>query len=448
MTSNEQFNSAKFWETRYQKGGNSGAGSYGRLCDYKAKYINDTVRAYKIDTVIEFGCGDSNQCSTFEFEHYTGVDVSEYALNLCKNRFSDKKNWNFYNLNTLSVSPHDLSMSLDVIYHLIEDEVYEKYMNDLFNHAKKYVLIYASDFEGSKAQNQKHVKHRNFSKWIKDNKPDWHLIESPEQPFKYADGKSAKNHSFASFKLFVHKDFKQTIRAHMATYPARSEVLKDAVENILKQIDHLYIVLNEYTEIPSFLLNEPKITAVIPERDLKDVGKFYFQPNPDDIVLMVDDDLIYDKKYVEESVRQARLIGLDNHVFGYHCTIYTNQNIKTVKEKKVYPFARAYPSAMYVNQIGTGTAVALGKNIPLFSYMESSQKFVDVRFAKWAFEQNINLVRLARRFGFIKPAEIQHPNSIPIYKQFTRNSPQCVINEINTFAGKSLISGQVIDLSF
>ena len=27
----------KIWETRYSEGGNSGFGSYGKLCNYKAK---------------------------------------------------------------------------------------------------------------------------------------------------------------------------------------------------------------------------------------------------------------------------------------------------------------------------------------------------------------------------------------------------------------------------
>lgn len=37
-------------------------------------------------------------------------------------------------------------MSLDVIYHLIEDEIYNKYMNNLFMAAEKYVFIYSSNF--------------------------------------------------------------------------------------------------------------------------------------------------------------------------------------------------------------------------------------------------------------------------------------------------------------
>ena len=39
----------------------------------------------------------------------------------------------------------DLSLSLDVIYHLVEDDVFEYYMRTLFEASNGYVIIYASD---------------------------------------------------------------------------------------------------------------------------------------------------------------------------------------------------------------------------------------------------------------------------------------------------------------
>ena len=35
--------SAAYWEERYRRGGNSGAGSYGKLAEFKAEVINDFV---------------------------------------------------------------------------------------------------------------------------------------------------------------------------------------------------------------------------------------------------------------------------------------------------------------------------------------------------------------------------------------------------------------------
>lgn len=38
------FDSKRYWISRYQKGGTSGKGSYGRMAEYKAGVINDLVR--------------------------------------------------------------------------------------------------------------------------------------------------------------------------------------------------------------------------------------------------------------------------------------------------------------------------------------------------------------------------------------------------------------------
>ena len=50
--------SGSYWEERYARGGNSGAGSYNRLAEFKAEYLNRFVSEHEIKTVIEFGSGD------------------------------------------------------------------------------------------------------------------------------------------------------------------------------------------------------------------------------------------------------------------------------------------------------------------------------------------------------------------------------------------------------
>ena len=58
-------NTLSYWENRYKNNGNSGAGSYGRLAEFKADVINNFIAENKITSVIEFGCGDGNQLSLF-----------------------------------------------------------------------------------------------------------------------------------------------------------------------------------------------------------------------------------------------------------------------------------------------------------------------------------------------------------------------------------------------
>src|ERR1700678_128595 len=81
------FRSAEYWENRYRTGGNSGVGSYGKLATFKARFINDFIRAHQIKRLLDLGCGDGNQAGFLEVENYLGFDVSPSAVQRCRDRF-------------------------------------------------------------------------------------------------------------------------------------------------------------------------------------------------------------------------------------------------------------------------------------------------------------------------------------------------------------------------
>jgi len=172
-----------YWERRYRKMGNSGIGSYGASALYKSTIINEFVLEYSIKRVIDFGCGDGNQLTFFNVPCYLGIDVSMTAIRLCKQRFKNdpSKQFFFYGssqINAITKEFHaDLSISLDVVFHLVEDDVFEKYMKDLFTASSRFVIIYAWDVDG---EVNFHVRHRNFSKWIKDHITNFSLKEVRE----------------------------------------------------------------------------------------------------------------------------------------------------------------------------------------------------------------------------------------------------------------------------
>jgi hypothetical protein len=175
------------WENRYKAEGNSGAGSYGVLCDYKTKFINNFIIENKCKNVIEFGSGDGNQMSYFKVEKYTGVDISEHIINICKNKYKHLVNKFFLtydeyytNTDTMS-SKYDLSLSLDVIYHLVDDDIYEKYMNDLFNSSNKFVIIYSSNHQ--EKYNGSHVYPRKFTDYVDLNFPRAKLLYHEPNPY-------------------------------------------------------------------------------------------------------------------------------------------------------------------------------------------------------------------------------------------------------------------------
>ena len=171
-----KINMENFWEIRYKSGGNSGSDSYGESADHKASVINNYINKFGIKTVSDFGCGDGNQISLLNgFEEYMGYDISSYALYLCHEKFKGNKKMNFCSL--ISDLPQaDLCLSLDVIYHIISQEEYEKYMTILFNKSNRFVLIFSSNHSNNN-HDATHIFHRKFTNWIDENRKDFKLIE-------------------------------------------------------------------------------------------------------------------------------------------------------------------------------------------------------------------------------------------------------------------------------
>jgi cyclopropane fatty-acyl-phospholipid synthase-like methyltransferase len=202
------FNSASYWEDRYKMGGNSGAGSYNKFADFKASVLNNAISEFEINQVIEFGCGDGNQLAKLSIPSYIGLDVSETILKHCIIKFNNDKTKSFfiYNGNAF-VDNHDIflsdaAISIDVIFHLVEYNVFKKYLTDLFSCAKKLVIIYSADLDYP--QKTEHEFYRKFTSYININFPEWKLdkvIKNKYIPndFDDADG------SLADFFFYTRK---------------------------------------------------------------------------------------------------------------------------------------------------------------------------------------------------------------------------------------------------
>jgi predicted O-methyltransferase YrrM len=196
------FNSKNYWETRYQKGGNSGAGSYNNLALFKADIINNFINTNKIKTIIDYGVGDGNQLKLINTKDkiYTGLDISPTIITKCQEIFKDDASKFFRVDNDTNNIKAELVLSCDVIYHLIEDNVYEKYMNKLFDMAEKYVIIYAKNEDIHHAT---HVKFRRFSNYINKYLLNWKLIDHIENRYPQLEiGKDNETTSPSDFYIY------------------------------------------------------------------------------------------------------------------------------------------------------------------------------------------------------------------------------------------------------
>ncbi len=194
------FDVQKYWQQRYKQGGTSGSGSYGRLAIFKAKILNQFVKNNNIQSVIEFGCGDGNQLSLSDYPLYKGFDISEEAVNICKFKFN-------HDLSKIFKTEYngekcELGISLDVLFHLVDQEDWEKYIRQLFAASTKYVIIYSCNENAIKGKVYGiHYYPRIFTSFIYREFPDFKFERMICNEYPY-DESNPDNTSTSNFYIW------------------------------------------------------------------------------------------------------------------------------------------------------------------------------------------------------------------------------------------------------
>lgn len=174
--------SGRYWELRYRLGGTSGAGSYGAEAEYKAAFLNAFFQDNAISEVIDFGCGDGNQAAQLELDSYLGFDVSEAAVAKCRERFAGRAGRRFAHISEYRGESIQCAMSLDVLYHIVEQDEFEAYLRRLFSAGRDWVIVYAADVDEVQTPRGRHVYRRRFTPWVDTQAPGFSLVASPPRP--------------------------------------------------------------------------------------------------------------------------------------------------------------------------------------------------------------------------------------------------------------------------
>ena len=199
---------SKYWDSRYESGGDSGMGSFGKLAEYKANFLNRFVEKNVINSIVEIGCGDGNQLKLYRFPAYLGLDISPTAISKCKAAFSGDKFKKFVEFQSKLgfCAKHrikgDLALSIDVIFHLIIDEHYYTYLDELFSCSNQWVIIYSSNSDD--APPASHVRHRIFVDDIYKRFPGWQLHVTEQNPYPFKG--NSETGSFADFFVFKREE--------------------------------------------------------------------------------------------------------------------------------------------------------------------------------------------------------------------------------------------------
>jgi len=168
----------EYWESRYLAGRrSSGEGSRGAAARHKAAFVNALTDRYRVNRIIDWGCGDGEIAARLKVRRYVGLDVSAAALAICRERVRlPRRAWVYFDgIRAPELPPAGLALSLDVLFHLTEERLYRRHLELLFGSAP-VVCIHSSNHDEA---GEAHVLHREF---LPDVPRGWRCVhEGPDR---------------------------------------------------------------------------------------------------------------------------------------------------------------------------------------------------------------------------------------------------------------------------
>jgi len=157
--------STPYWDRRYATGGTSGAGSRGAEAEEKVAIVQRVIDERGVCSVLDLGCGDGYVASRLRVAEYVGYDPAPSALALCRATMPCRTF-----VGELPDGPFDIVLSLDVMFHLVDDTSYCEHLNALFTRAQNLVFVYSTNHN---ERGRAHVLHRH---WTQDVPLGWQLV--------------------------------------------------------------------------------------------------------------------------------------------------------------------------------------------------------------------------------------------------------------------------------
>jgi len=196
------------------------------------------------------------------------------------------------------------------------------------------------------------------------------------------------------------------VRVGLAAIPDRVEPLKKVIESLLPQADEIFVSLNGFEYVPSFLTHR-KITASLAE-NLGDFQKFDFLDGFDGYYITCDDDIEYGPSFVDTLIdtieRYERKVAV-----GWHGSILKPpfSDYYDGADRDVFTFRSRIQDDKFVDILGTGCLGFHTDTIRPPASIWKRPSMADVFFAIYAREQGVPLVLTAHPANVLKPIKTE-----------------------------------------
>ena len=189
------------------------------------------------------------------------------------------------------------------------------------------------------------------------------------------------------------------VTASLTTIEGREKSLKETVNSLIDQVDRLNIYVHG-TEC-EFKSNK-KIKVVFSDEDHGDLDKFHWIDKVKGWHFVCDDDLIYPKTYVKDSIEFIEKNGKD-HVYSYHGVIpFSLPIISYYQDRYVYPCLGEVNALESVRIASTGALVYYSEEPLKFEYKHLERNMADIHFNIFLSELGKERFVIPHKEGYIK----------------------------------------------
>lgn len=192
----------------------------------------------------------------------------------------------------------------------------------------------------------------------------------------------------------------------IASIPERVEQLEQVINSLIDQVDFIFVYLNNYSYIPSFL-NHEKIQAILGTAyagDIGDAGKFWFADTLHNVYYFsCDDDIIYPPDYVDVTVSAIEKTHR-KAIVSYHGAILNPTPIENYYKDRIQcHFMIAQEKDVYVHVGGTGVMAYHTDLLKLDVIVDFPEKnMADIWVGLKAQELKIPIICLKHEYKWLK----------------------------------------------
>lgn len=204
--------------------------------------------------------------------------------------------------------------------------------------------------------------------------------------------------------------------AVLATFMKRFHVVKKVINNMLPQVDKIYIYANDYSEknkqdLLEIVNSKEKVEILLGndhDGDIKDNGKLYLIDNivkkiNHDYIIVIDDDLNYPSDYVEKHIHGCLKYN-NNIVSCIHGGLYSNIIYDFFSDRYMYHYRTNIKENKVVTYSGTGTICIPCKFTKFINYEKTMHTgMVDIYFMNNMNFFDIKRICIAReKWGWLR----------------------------------------------